>query len=149
MPRVGSNMCESTQEPFSFWETRLRGWCRVHVVRWSLHLLRAFCNLRLSDYFNAKLGVVPCFFLFAGGLPNLKFVLLLPYRERYVNIILKMEEMLKNWFPHIKPQRHNQADTTELMEETTLSKKPKVWSIFFVMIMFKLKRVEKAEPKYA
>lgn len=54
----------------------------------------------------------------------------MPYRERYVNIILKMEEMLKNWFPHIKPQRNNQADTTELMEETTVSKKPKVWSIF-------------------
>ncbi|KAI7811873.1 uncharacterized protein LOC130552217 [Triplophysa rosa] len=46
--------------------------------------------------------------------------------ERYVNIILKMEEMLKNWFPHIKPQRNNQADTTELMEEATLSKKPKL-----------------------
>ncbi|XP_059402737.1 circadian-associated transcriptional repressor-like [Carassius carassius] len=46
--------------------------------------------------------------------------------ERYVNIILKMEEMLKNWFPHIKPQRSDQANTAALMEETTLSKKPKL-----------------------
>lgn len=46
--------------------------------------------------------------------------------ERYVNIILKMEEMLKNWFPHIKPQRNNEINTTELMEETTLSKKVKL-----------------------
>lgn len=64
------------------------------------------------------------------------------YRERYVNIILKMEEMLKNWFPHIKPQRNNQADTTQLMEETTLSKKLKVTVYFFsqrvVMILSKL-----------
>ncbi|XP_016354788.1 circadian-associated transcriptional repressor [Sinocyclocheilus anshuiensis] len=46
--------------------------------------------------------------------------------ERYVNIILKMEEMLKNWFPHIKHQRSDQANTAALMEETTLSKKPKL-----------------------
>ncbi|XP_051979373.1 uncharacterized protein LOC127640711 [Xyrauchen texanus] len=46
--------------------------------------------------------------------------------ERYVNIILKMEEMLKNWFPHIKPQRSDQANTADLMEEMTLSKKPKL-----------------------
>lgn len=37
-----------------------------------------------------------------------------------------MEEMLKNWFPHIEPQQSDQANTAELMEETTLSKKPKV-----------------------
>ena len=23
--------------------------------------------------------------------------------ERYINIILKVEEMLKSWFPHVKP----------------------------------------------
>jgi len=49
-----------------------------------------------------------------------------PCRERYVNIILKMEEMLKNWFPHIKPQRSDQANTAALMEETNPSKKAKV-----------------------
>ncbi|XP_039504143.1 uncharacterized protein LOC120460440 [Pimephales promelas] len=46
--------------------------------------------------------------------------------ERYVNIILKMEEMLKNWFPHIKPQRSDQANTAALMEETNPSKKAKL-----------------------
>jgi len=37
-----------------------------------------------------------------------------------------MEEMLKNWFPHIKPQRSDQANTAALMEETNPSKKAKV-----------------------
>ncbi|XP_051976089.1 uncharacterized protein LOC127638553 [Xyrauchen texanus] len=46
--------------------------------------------------------------------------------ERYVNIILKMEEMLMNWFPHIKPQQNDQANTEDLMEKTNPSKKPKL-----------------------
>lgn len=46
--------------------------------------------------------------------------------ERYVSIILKMEEMLKSWFPNIKPQRNDQANTAVLMEETTPSKKSKL-----------------------
>ncbi|XP_030650193.1 uncharacterized protein ciartb [Chanos chanos] len=29
--------------------------------------------------------------------------------ERYVNIILKMEEMLKSWFPHVKPREQPRA----------------------------------------
>lgn len=37
-----------------------------------------------------------------------------------------MEEMLKSWFPNIKPQRNDQANTAVLMEETTPSKKSKV-----------------------
>ncbi|XP_062847854.1 circadian-associated transcriptional repressor [Trichomycterus rosablanca] len=46
--------------------------------------------------------------------------------ERYINIILKMEEMLKTWFPQIKP--HHQTTTVELMQETVLHKKPKLSS---------------------
>uniref|UniRef100_A0AAY4BX97 Circadian-associated transcriptional repressor-like n=1 Tax=Denticeps clupeoides TaxID=299321 RepID=A0AAY4BX97_9TELE len=42
--------------------------------------------------------------------------------ERYVNIVLKMEEMLKSWFPHIKPQNHS---TEEWRADTTPSKKQK------------------------
>ncbi|XP_036431944.1 circadian-associated transcriptional repressor [Colossoma macropomum] len=46
--------------------------------------------------------------------------------ERYVNIILKMEEMLKSWFPHVKPRQ--QATAMELTQETTPLKKPKLSS---------------------
>ncbi|XP_072526909.1 uncharacterized protein ciartb [Salminus brasiliensis] len=46
--------------------------------------------------------------------------------ERYVNIILKMEEMLKSWFPHIKPRQ--QATALELTQETAPLKKPKLSS---------------------
>lgn len=35
-----------------------------------------------------------------------------------------MEEMLKTWFPNIKPS--HQTTTVELTQETTLLKKPKV-----------------------
>lgn len=44
--------------------------------------------------------------------------------ERYVNIILKMEEMLKSWFPHVKP--HQQTTAMELTQETAPLKKPKL-----------------------
>ncbi|TSM52287.1 Circadian-associated transcriptional repressor [Bagarius yarrelli] len=44
--------------------------------------------------------------------------------ERYIDIILKMEEMLKTWFPNIKPSQ--QTTAMELTQEITLLKKPKV-----------------------
>lgn len=44
--------------------------------------------------------------------------------ERYIDIILKMEEMLKTWFPNVKP--NHQTTAMELTHETTLLKKPKV-----------------------
>lgn len=44
--------------------------------------------------------------------------------ERYIDIILKMEEMLKTWFPNVKP--NHQTTAVELTHETTLLKKPKV-----------------------
>lgn len=47
---------------------------------------------------------------------------LLP-REKYFNIILKMEEMLKNWFPNVKLQ--DQVVVTET-EDAAPAKKPKV-----------------------
>ncbi|XP_066525967.1 circadian-associated transcriptional repressor [Hoplias malabaricus] len=46
--------------------------------------------------------------------------------ERYVNIILKMEEMLKSWFPHVKPRQ--QTTAVELTQETAPLKKPKLSS---------------------
>ncbi|XP_027029150.2 circadian-associated transcriptional repressor [Tachysurus fulvidraco] len=46
--------------------------------------------------------------------------------ERYIDIILKMEEMLKTWFPNIKP--NYQTTAVELTQETTLLKKPKLSS---------------------
>ncbi|KAF7663230.1 hypothetical protein LDENG_00216080 [Lucifuga dentata] len=33
--------------------------------------------------------------------------------EKYINIILKMEEMLKSWFPNVKPQNQLAVDLTE------------------------------------
>lgn len=45
-------------------------------------------------------------------------------RERYIDIILKMEEMLKTWFPNVKP--NHQTTAVELTQETALLKKPKV-----------------------
>ncbi|KAI5627001.1 hypothetical protein C0J50_13499, partial [Silurus asotus] len=47
--------------------------------------------------------------------------------ERYINIILKMEEMLKTWFPNVKP--NHQTTAVDLTQETTLLKKPKLSSI--------------------
>lgn len=44
-------------------------------------------------------------------------------REKYINIILKMEEMLKSWFPNVKS--HDQLTVTET-EEATPTKKLKV-----------------------
>ncbi|XP_026859049.2 circadian-associated transcriptional repressor [Electrophorus electricus] len=46
--------------------------------------------------------------------------------ERYVDIILKMEEMLKSWFPHVKP--HPQTAATKMTQETAPPKKPKLSS---------------------
>ncbi|KAM9496818.1 uncharacterized protein ciartb [Clarias gariepinus] len=43
--------------------------------------------------------------------------------ERYIDIILKMEEMLKTWFPNIKPSHQTTAVETQ---ETALLKKPKL-----------------------
>ncbi|KAM4618959.1 uncharacterized protein ciartb isoform 1-T2 [Polymixia lowei] len=43
--------------------------------------------------------------------------------EKYVNIILKMEEMLKTWFPNVKPR--DQLTVTQT-EEATPIKKPKL-----------------------
>ncbi|KAK2842299.1 hypothetical protein Q5P01_012499 [Channa striata] len=42
--------------------------------------------------------------------------------EKYINIILKMEEMLKSWFPNVKLQDKLAATETE----ETVSKKPKL-----------------------
>ncbi|XP_048113130.1 LOW QUALITY PROTEIN: uncharacterized protein LOC125303414 [Alosa alosa] len=44
--------------------------------------------------------------------------------ERYINIILKVEEMLKSWFPHIKPVQHADKHTS-VGEMEPLSKKQK------------------------
>ncbi|XP_062402539.1 uncharacterized protein LOC134093499 [Sardina pilchardus] len=44
--------------------------------------------------------------------------------ERYVNIILKVEEMLKSWFPHIRPVQHADKHTSVGHMEP-LSKKQK------------------------
>ncbi|KAG7323961.1 hypothetical protein KOW79_011977 [Hemibagrus wyckioides] len=46
--------------------------------------------------------------------------------ERYIDIILKMEEMLKTWFPNVKP--NHQTTAVELTQETALLKKPKLSS---------------------
>ncbi|XP_076863621.1 uncharacterized protein ciartb [Brachyhypopomus gauderio] len=46
--------------------------------------------------------------------------------ERYVDIILKMEEMLKSWFPHVKS--HSQTVATQLTQGTAPPKKPKLAS---------------------
>ena len=35
------------------------------------------------------------------------------FREKYVNIILKMEDMLKSWFPNVKPQDQPTGAPTE------------------------------------
>ncbi|XP_029910402.1 circadian-associated transcriptional repressor [Myripristis murdjan] len=43
--------------------------------------------------------------------------------EKYINIILKMEEMLKSWFPNVKP--HDQLTVTQT-EEATPTKKLKL-----------------------
>ncbi|XP_029010175.1 circadian-associated transcriptional repressor [Betta splendens] len=43
--------------------------------------------------------------------------------ERYVNIILKMEEMLKSWFPNVK--LHDEVAATQT-EEAVSTKKPKL-----------------------
>lgn len=48
---------------------------------------------------------------------------LLISRERYINIILKMEEMLKSWFPNVRLQ--DQAAVTQT-EEAAPTKKLKV-----------------------
>ena len=45
------------------------------------------------------------------------------FREKYMNIILKMEEMLKSWFPNVKLQDQLAATQTE---EAVPTKKPKV-----------------------
>lgn len=45
------------------------------------------------------------------------------FRGKYINIILKMEEMLKSWFPNVKLQ--DQLDVTQT-EEAVPSKKLKV-----------------------
>lgn len=44
-------------------------------------------------------------------------------REKYINIILKMEEMLKSWFPNVKHQ--DQVVVTQT-EEAAPTKKLKV-----------------------
>lgn len=45
-------------------------------------------------------------------------------REKYINIILKMEEMLKSWFPNVKLQEH--PLTVTQTEEAAPTKKLKV-----------------------
>lgn len=45
------------------------------------------------------------------------------FRGKYINIILKMEEMLKSWFPNVNLQ--DQLDVTQT-EEAVPSKKLKV-----------------------
>lgn len=60
----------------------------------------------LSKYFSFS----PCF-------------LLCFFREKYINIIRKMEEMLKSWFPNIKLQDQPAVTHTE---ESVPTKKPKV-----------------------
>lgn len=52
--------------------------------------------------------------------------------ERYVDIILKMEEMLKTWFPNVKPS--HQTTAVELTHETALLKKPKVTRFAIVVL---------------
>lgn len=45
------------------------------------------------------------------------------FREKYINIILKMEEMLKSWFPDVKLKDQLADPRTE---EAVPTKKPKV-----------------------
>lgn len=53
-------------------------------------------------------------------------------REKYVDIILKMEEMLKSWFPHIKLQDQLTATQTD---GAVSSKRFKVniYTLFFLI----------------
>lgn len=56
---------------------------------------------------------------------------LLSGSERYVDIILKVEEMLKSWFPHIKPVTQHTDKYTPGGEMEPLSKKQKVTSAHY------------------
>lgn len=47
----------------------------------------------------------------------------LSFSGEFIDVILKMEEMLKSWFPHVKPQVRAEAVQTEAQD---LSKKRKV-----------------------
>ncbi|KAI4872197.1 hypothetical protein NFI96_031035 [Prochilodus magdalenae] len=67
--------------------------------------------------------------------------------ERYVNIILKMEEMLKSWFPHVKPRQ--QATAVELTQETALLKKPKLASVPVSMSTGRVNHATSSAPPMA
>lgn len=81
---------------------------------WQVFLVDSL-PVRLSKYFSLSLSVV--FFLLSISPSFLLF------REKYINIILKMEEMLKSWFPNVKIQ--DQLAVTQT-EEAVPTKKLKV-----------------------
>lgn len=68
----------------------------------------------LSKYFSLSLS----FGFFLSTSPSFLFS-----REKYINIILKMEEMLKSWFPNVKLQGQLAVTQTE---EAVPAKKLKV-----------------------
>lgn len=108
----------------NMWEMYLRQFPPAHGVQALLSVHSLFkiayflCELDGEIKFHRQGWQDFCPITWVNLSPSFLF-----FREKYINIILKMEEMLKSWFPNVKLQDQHAVTRTE---EAVPTKKPKV-----------------------